>query len=301
MNKELIAKLLAFMNEHKVSQTDVAKGIGKSVAAVNQWLQGKYAGDTTAINILVSGYLEREQAKRVLPKLQEVFVPTSTATNIMNLLEAVRGTGELGVLYGGAGLGKTTALREYAAKNPDTVLIETLMTYTPSVLLKIIARSINTPVTGNLNDINEAIIARLSGSGRLIIVDEAENLSTRSLEILRHIRDKANVGLVLVGMPRLLVNLCGKRGELSQLFNRAGYTLPLGEKIPDEQLAQILKQHLPDVDNAVCEAILKEAHGVPRRLWKLMFHTDRICKAFKCQPSLEMVGKVKEMLIGYRQ
>lgn len=300
MNKELIAKLQAFMAEHGVSQTDVAKGIGKSAATVNQWLQGKYAGDTTAVNILVSGYLEREQAKRVLPKLEEVFVETDTANNIMFLLEAVRDTGELGVLYGGAGLGKTTCLREYAAQHPETILIETLMTHTPSALLKIIARTIGTPVSGSLNDINEAVIAKLSGSSRLIIVDEAENLSTRALEILRHLRDKAGVGLVLAGMPRLLGNLCGKRGELAQLFNRAGYTLPLGEKIPDEQLAQILKRHLPNVGADVQQAIVQEAHGIPRRLWKLMFHTDRICKVFKCEPSLEMVGRVKDMLIGYR-
>jgi len=39
---KLQQRLAQFMQAHNVSQNQVAKGIGKSAAAVNQWLQGKY-------------------------------------------------------------------------------------------------------------------------------------------------------------------------------------------------------------------------------------------------------------------
>ncbi len=50
------------------------------------------------------------------------------------------------------------------------------------------------------------------------MIDEAELLSTRSLEFIRRIHDLASVGVVLAGMPRLLVNLKGKNNELAQLY-----------------------------------------------------------------------------------
>lgn len=295
--QNLPAQLQGFMAEHGISQTQVAKSIGKSVAAINQWLQGKYGGDSTAINILVGNYLERERAKLALTKLEQVFVATKTAQNINKLLGAVRATGELGVLYGNAGLGKTTALRQYAAETPDAILIETLTTYTSSVLLKTIARKIGANTAGSLHEVNEAVMDKLADSGRLLLIDEAENLSTRSLEILRRLHDQTGIGLVLAGTPRLLVNLCGKRGELAQLYSRAGYSLNLGTEIPDGQMMEIVKQHLSEAEDDVCAMIVKEAHGIPRRLWKLMFHVDRIGKSYKQAPTVEMVAEVSKMLI----
>lgn len=58
----------------------------------------------------------------------------------------------------------------------------------------------------------------LRDSGRLLMVDEAELLLYRALEVLRRLHDKAGIGIVLAGMPRLLINLKGRRGEFAQLL-----------------------------------------------------------------------------------
>ena len=58
------------------------------------------------------------------------------------------------------------------------------------------------------------IIDKLKSSGRLIIVDEAEHLPYTSLELLRRIYDKAEVGILLVGMPRLMKNLKGDKKNM---------------------------------------------------------------------------------------
>jgi DNA transposition AAA+ family ATPase len=57
---------------------------------------------------------------------------------------------------------------------------------------------------GNMHELSEACIAALRDSGRLLMVDEAENLPYRALETLRRIHDKSGIGLVLAGMPVLL-------------------------------------------------------------------------------------------------
>ncbi|CRL44634.1 hypothetical protein SGGMMB4_01839 [Sodalis glossinidius str. 'morsitans'] len=57
----------------------------------------------------------------------------------------------------------------------------------------------------------------------LVLVDEAELLPYRALEVLRRIHDSFGVAIVLAGMPRLLLNLKGSRGEYAQLYSIAGW------------------------------------------------------------------------------
>lgn len=99
---------------------------------------------------------------------------------------------------------------------------------------------------GSLNDLFESVSDRLRDSGRLIVVDEAENLPLRALEIVRRLHDETGCGLVLSGMPRLVANLRGKHGELVQLYSRVSVALNLGESLPDDELFEIAKAALPD-------------------------------------------------------
>ena len=76
---KLQQRLAQFMQAHNVSQNQVAKGIGKSAAAVNQWLQGKYAGDNDALEQLIGAYLSREQGRLAVSRLAKQWVETATA------------------------------------------------------------------------------------------------------------------------------------------------------------------------------------------------------------------------------
>jgi DNA transposition AAA+ family ATPase len=76
--------------------------------------------------------------------------------------------GEVAVVYGQAGLGKTMALKQYCADNPDAVLIEADPSFTAQVLLRHIARAIGANPTGTLHELFEAVVERLQDSGRLI-------------------------------------------------------------------------------------------------------------------------------------
>lgn len=61
-------------------------------------------------------------------------------------------------------------------------------------------------------------------------------------------------------MPRLLVNLRGKNGELKQLYSRMAFKLDLGESVPDEDLAQIVAQAMPDIGGNGDFDLLKPKH-----------------------------------------
>lgn len=292
-------QLNQFMQTHNVKQEAVARGVGVSSAMISQWRQGKYMGNNEEVEAKIAAYLQRELGKLSKPELEAVFVSTPTAQKMLDMLRLTHMSCENGLLYAQAGTGKTTAIRYYAQQYPDVILIEADVTDTPSVVLKNIAKKIGTTTTGSLNDIKEGILEKLTQSARMIIVDEAEQLSTKSLEILRRLHDKAGIGLVLVGMPRLLSNLLGKRGELAQLYSRIGLQLPLPDKVANNELMQIARVTLPSLpENALKEMVLM-VNGSPRRLWKAMKLVHGMSQSHNEPINVEMVHEAKRMLVQY--
>jgi len=54
------AELNDLMTRKGYSQTQVARAVGKSAAVINQYLQGKYAGDVPSIDELARSFIPAE-------------------------------------------------------------------------------------------------------------------------------------------------------------------------------------------------------------------------------------------------
>ncbi|HIE3804853.1 TPA: AAA family ATPase [Klebsiella pneumoniae] len=287
------------MTRKGYSQTQVARAIGKSTAVINQYLQGKYAGDVPAIDALARSFINREVEKEKSQKITARFVPTVTSRKGMDVIRYAHLDGDLNVIYGAAGLGKTMILREYAAQHRDALLIEADPGYTARVVLEELCGLLGISKRGNMHELSEACIAALRDSGRLLIVDEAENLPYRALETLRRIHDKSGIGLVLAGMPRLIINLKGKRGEYQQLYSRVGFALCIGDSLPQSDITDIAVSMLPGAGSQdVSEALFKASHGNARRLFKLVRGVSRHSEISGNAVSAGAVRKFAEMLIN---
>ena len=287
------------MTRKGYSQTQVARAIGKSTAVINQYLQGKYAGDVPAIDALARSFINREVEKEKSQKITARFVPTVTSRKGMDVIRYAHLDGDLNVIYGAAGLGKTMILREYAAQHRDALLIEADPGYTARVVLAELCGLLGISKRGNMHELSEACIAALRDSGRLLMVDEAENLPYRALETLRRIHDKSGIGLVLAGMPRLIINLKGKRGEYQQLYSRVGFALCIGDSLPQSDITDIAVSMLPGAGSQeVSEALFKASHGNARRLFKLVRGVSRHSEISGNAVSAGAVRKFAEMLIN---
>ena len=287
------------MTRKGYSQTQVAKAIGKSTAVINQYLQGKYAGDVPAIDALARSFINREVEKEKSQKITARFVPTVTSRKGMDVIRYAHLDGDLNVIYGAAGLGKTMILREYAAQHRDALLIEADPGYTARVVLEELCGLLGISKRGNMHELSEACIAALRDSGRLLMVDEAEHLPYRALETLRRIHDKSGIGLVLAGMPRLIINLKGKRGEYQQLYSRVGFALCIGDSLPQSDITDIAVSMLPGAGSQeVSEALFKASHGNARRLFKLVRGVSRHSEISGNAVSAGAVRKFAEMLIN---
>lgn len=288
--KELLQQHIA---EHGYTQSQIAAKLGVSAATVNQYLQGKYKGDTAALDKKVEQLLTRSVEKAKEVKIG--FVATETAQNIMEAAGLTHAMGDIYLVIGDAGLGKTMALREYAARHADVIFIEVEPTYSPKVLLAAIAAKLGLQAPRNNHDAMSMIVEKLKGSERLLIIDEAELLAYKALEILRRIHDLTGIGIVLAGMPRLRANLRGARGEYKQLYSRVGFCLDLHDALPEADIALMSESYLGTGEH---NALLhKVSGGNARRLTKLLKGAAKIAENYGTAVDGAMIERMAGMLI----
>lgn len=289
-------ELKALMERKGYQQKQVAQLLGVSIAVVSLYLKGDYNGNVAEIDRKVDELIERDKAKVVEAKYNAEFVPTLAARKGMDIMRFAHAEGEINVIFGAAGLGKTQMLKQYARENSSAVLIETDPSCNPKVLLRKIAEAVGANARGVNNELLEGIVAKLKGSERLLMIDEAELLSTRSLEFIRRIHDLAGVGIILAGMPRLLVNLKGKNNELAQLYSRVGFACDLGNALSDEDLALLATSALGT--NEFNASLIKACKGNARRLSKLIRGVVRSSEINEVPITAEMVEQYAKMLIS---
>jgi len=249
----------------------LARAAGISPAALSQFLSGQYKGDNAVVIQKVYSVIDREKEKLSLVKINHDFIETTASKRFFDVANVCRLQCELGVVFADAGIGKTEAAREFASKRPDVILIEVNTAYTASVFFRKLIDKLGSG--GNKRDLDtifEDCVSRLKKTGRLIIVDEAEHLPYRALELLRALWDQSKTGILLSGMPKLLANLRGYRGEYAQLFGRVGIASRL-VPLTDQDIKNIVQRQLNNPKDAdLWKIFKKESAGNTRRLFKLL-------------------------------
>ena len=286
-------QLRVYMDAHGLTQQQTAAKLDVSPATINQYLQGKYKGDTAALNGKVAQLIARGREKAKAVNIG--FVPTKTAAHIQEAAALAHALGEIYIVIGEAGLGKTVALREYAAQHKDVLLIEVEPTYNAKAVLQTLMAALGLQPVRTNHDMMMAITDRLRGSERLIIADEAELLGHKPLEILRRIHDLSGVGLVLAGMPRLRANLRGAHGEYKQLFSRVGFCCDLKNALPAEDIAKISEAVLGSSEHN--ELLYQVSGGNARRLTKLLRGALKIADNHGKPVDEDIIRRMAEMLI----
>lgn len=193
-----IELLKQYQQDNGLSQAKIATLLGVSPAVISQYLKGEYKGDVASIDKKVHEMLVRAKDKAKDVKVD--FVATMTAKDVLNVCSMAHTMNDINLVIGEAGLGKTMAIKHYASTVENVVLIETEPTFSPKVLLIELCNKLGIAPSRNNHDNISSIIDKLNGSDRLVIIDEAELLSYKCLEVIRRIHDKSGVGVVLAGI-----------------------------------------------------------------------------------------------------
>lgn len=163
---------------------------------------------------------------------EDGFVHTQDALEIGGVCEAARTNRKLAVVVGYPGAGKTFTLDRYVSRSAEAILIRANGSMSAAGLMMRIGQQLGLGLRNgqSLDYMVDAIVVELRRQPRLLIVDEADYLCTRTslrkIELLRTIYDEAQVGMVLCGMPRLLDALTAgptMRENLAQMYSRVAF------------------------------------------------------------------------------
>lgn len=178
----MIEQLRQFLETSGMSQNKAADRMGVSRSALSGYLNGKYDGDIAGMDKKAALFLEQEGDRAELKKLDIPYVETGTAKKMKGWLGLAAWLGQLGIVYGGAGLGKTTVLKQYAAANPLALLIEPDTGYTAKVLLQEICHALDLSGRGNIHELTERVTKTVAANKR--VLPETSQLAT-ALELLQ--------------------------------------------------------------------------------------------------------------------
>jgi len=178
------------------------------------------------------------------------FCTTPTARDIADRLTFCRNHHKMGCIIGASGVGKTTAIKEFADRDSGVTLCR--MTRAAGRLqpgLVRIATEMHAYATTNMGsaDIYDSILRKLSYPGNpLLILDEAQHMDDDLLESVRDIYDERPVGIMLVGSTELAdrweAKSAAKRRKWAQLTSRLTVRLDI-PAVPPEDIAAMCDHH----------------------------------------------------------
>ena len=228
-SEELRRAVKEAIEQMGLSQSAAAREAGLSGTILSLWMRGQYGGDNARIETELRTWLEhRDQRQTAAPSLPELpgWLPTPTGSRIIAALSYAQMAGDLSLIYGGAGLGKSISLAHYQAAHPNVWALEASPACcTVSALQRRLAEALHLRLPAGPADLAEAsLIERIRGSAGLIAVDEAQFLPLRALESLRRLHDLAGVGLALLGNEIIFAQLTGRSraAAFAQLYSRVG-------------------------------------------------------------------------------
>lgn len=161
---------------------------------------------------------------------------TPTMTDLSNVFHLCQAEGELGIVTGEPGAGKTTAARRYATDSKGAYLVT--MSPAASALVPCLARigeAIGAyPGSSGACAWSDAIRAALAYpiSPHLLLIDEAHHLADVSVEEIRAIFDATKIGVVFIGSREIRERWSGKRW--AQLTSRVFQRIDLEGPMPGD-------------------------------------------------------------------
>lgn len=239
------------------------------------------------------------------------FIATKEHRRFVEFADAVRKHRYIGLCFGPAGVGKTLSARRYARWDAAEALLLTwgprdasdriayaaldrsrTIFYTPTVggpsrEIREDLRQLMSRVDGciDLAQHPERIMPETRGPSaiELLVVDEAERLSTQALEHVRDIFDRHGIGVILIGMPGIERRL----ERYPQFYSRVGFAHHY-RPLKGDELTFVLTRHWRKLgltldaadftDHQAIASIARITGGNFRLLHRLFVQIERILK-----------------------
>ena len=224
--QELRVAIQAEMEREGLSVRDAAPQMEMGYSTLSAYLADKYQGSLANLNEKAAKWLDARRRGRNLRTRRRApdYLETPPSLAFEDVFAHAKGTPDVGMVTGGAGVGKTLAATEYRRRS-NNVWIMTADTSmrSPTAILRKLSKIVESTERRGLL-VLDSIVERVEGTAGLIIIDEAQNLATESIDLLRTIHDRAEIGIVFMGNEPLRDRIegMGRQASHAQIFSRIG-------------------------------------------------------------------------------
>ena len=293
-----VAEILAWLEASSQTQSYLARLARLSTTTISQLLAGKYPTDPAkhlaAILAAIRTVSDRASVSSV------PYVETALYRMLEMTADRARKYGNFGVLTGYVGVGKTAAIKHYQASHEHTVLIEANPNMTAGVLLRDLLAALAAPEHRSLDGKFANVVEAVRGTTKLIVIDEAETLLPQCLHYLRRIRDKAGIGVVLVGTEKLLSLLRVEHGQFDQIRSRVGFwpaPVKCASRADADAIAQAALSDQGELADEVLIALWAYCQGSVRMLVENFIPALRDYGLGKAPLSANLIDAVAEQVL----
>ena len=249
---------------------------------------------------------------RAIGRRTGLFIATKEHRRFTEFANTIRTHRTIGLCFGPAGVGKTLSARRHAHWDVAETLLHTWGPRDPSDenVYAALARSrtvFHTPtVGGTLRELRKDLhlmttrvdicikqhshtdsdgtpVGSRESRVELLMIDEAERLSTAAIEYLRDMFDRMDIGLIFIGMPGIEKRMA----RYPQFYSRVGFAHPY-RPLQGDELTFVLTRHWRHLglalDNAdftdtqAIAAISRITNGNFRLLHRLFVQIERILR-----------------------
>ncbi|AKL43332.1 TPA: AAA family ATPase [Serratia marcescens] len=223
--EEIRTAITEILDTTDFTSAQLAREAGLSAARFSQFLGNTYKGDNKKVADALAIWLKNYHAKRDhLPAMPE-FVQTPTVLQIWGAFQYAQLARCITVIHGNPGVSKTTAVREFVVGRPNVWTIKASKSRA-SVLECLfdlaLAVGIDQPICRR-GALSRQILQRLSRTGGLLIIDEADVLEYDTLEEIRILQEETDIGLALIGNHNIYKRMTGNNSrnvDFARLFSR---------------------------------------------------------------------------------
>lgn len=283
-----------------LTHEEMASEIGINTSDLTHWLNPE------PIIKKIRDYLELQEEKQLELAGEERFSTTAETTVFKAVTQALRHChikGKIGVVTSASGTGKTRACKDYAANKSGVILIECHHNFPTRSVLKTIGKTIGLEMKGNIHDMLLAITDKLRGTGRLLILDEAEHLKPSVLDEVRRIYDWAGIGIVYVGLPRFGQLMQSLRGDYTYIWNRVRVKTSVERQAEDiKRDIEVLLKSQTGNGREFVDTFFNYCKGDIRQMEDLFFASLGAAYAHKEDLSVRAInGIAKELGLNYER
>jgi len=291
----VIEKTKAFLKEHNQTQSWLAINLSISDAQISTFLAGSYKGNVQNLETKLKNFMENFIANEDKSQEMEFFLENDNTRHVEYIMKKALKEVRLSAITGTAGYGKTTAIKKFIAHRPEAIFIKANNLMKIKDFLELLCNELNIQIATTGMAMYKSVVTTLARTNKFIVIDEAEWLKDKTLDIVRNIWEESNTPIVLCGTLHLKQNLKGINNELDYVDSRirGRYTL---ESLSDDDIQSLCNYF--DVDKDGVKQVTTLAGGNFRITMSLLREAKELAKSFKVEiVTGEVIQEASKMIL----